>query len=153
MVALTTGLAIGSALVSAYGQYKSAKQQGQALEEQAKINFMKANEVLARNDINNELLQESALVTAGTQRAQIAGSGISGSSASSQELIRDTFEKTAEQIEFNTRAAEWEARMVRLGAESQIESAGQIEKAGIISAVGTAGFGIARAVDNAPKEK
>ena len=147
-----TAISIGSALVSAHGQYKSAQAQADARREQGQINFLKAEEILSRNFLNNELLMESALVHRGTQEAQIAGSGMAMGEAT-RGLLRDTIDKASSQIERNTRAAEWEARMIRLGAESQIESAGQIETAGKIQAFSTAGFGTASAYANAPKGK
>lgn len=146
---MLTALAVGSALVSAYGQYKSAKAQAEASREQAQLNFLKAEEILSRNTINNELIQGSALVQVGTQQTQIAGSGAT-MGYSERRLLRDTMEKAARQIQMNNRAAEWEARMTRLGAESQIKSADQIQTAGTINAIGTAVFGTARAYDNSP---
>lgn len=151
-MAIMTAIAVGSALVSAYGQYKSANAQADAKREQASINFLKAQEVLDRNTINNELLFESALVHTGTQRAQIAGSGVAFG-VSERRLVRDTMDKAAEQVERNTRTAEWDARMTRLGAESQITAAGQIEEAGLITAIGAAGFGTARAFASSPGGK
>ena len=148
-MAVMTAIAVGSALVSAYGEYKSSQAMAESNREQSQINFLKADEILARNQINNELLQESALVTMGTQRAQIAGSGVAVT-ASDRRLLRDTMEKAATQITLNNRAAEWEARMVRLGAETGLKSAEEIEKAGTISALGTAGFGTARAFASSP---
>jgi len=142
-------LAIGSTLVAAYGQYKSSKAQAEAKKQQAHLSFLKANEVLSRNQVNNELLMESALVHQGTQAAQVAGSGLAGGEAS-RALIRNTVESTAKQIDRNNRAAEWEANMIRIGAESQIGSAEQIETAGFLGSLATLGFGLAKTAEVKP---
>lgn len=133
-------IAVGSALVAAYGQYKAGQAQAEAMREQAQLGMMRADELLERNRINNELLMESALVNTGKQKAQIAGSGVSLEGSTSRELVYKTMETAAKQVQLNNRAAEWEARMARLGAESQIKSAGQMETAGNISAVGNLGM-------------
>lgn len=150
-MAVMTAIAVGSALVSAYGQYKSSKAQAAASEQQAQLNFFKAEEILSRNNMNNELLRESALVKQGEQTVQTFGSG--RTLASTSRLVRDTMTRAANQIELNNRAAEWEASMVRLGAESQISSSVEIEQAGRLQAAGTAGFGTAQAFASSPGGK
>lgn len=143
-----TGLAIGSALVSAYGQYQSSKAQAESLEAQAQQGFLRAEEIIQRNTIKNELLLESALVHQGTQKAQSAGSG--RALESTRDLVSSTMDKAAEQIINNNRSAEWEAHMAEIGASSQLDSAGNISTAGTISAIGTLGFGAAKAYDASP---
>lgn len=145
-----TGMAIGSALVSAYGQYKSSQAQAEAQQQQAKLNFLKAEEVLARNEINNDLLLESALVHQGTQVAQIAGSGVDVGGQTQKRVVAETMRKAQRQIELNTRAAEWESRMIRIGAESQIQSSEEIALAGTISSIGSLGFNTATTLDSKP---
>lgn len=145
---VTAAIAVGSALTSAYGQYKAGKDQAEAARQQARIGLMRAEEILSRNEINNGLLKEAALVQQGTQITQTFGSG--KTLASTRNLVADTMTKANKQIELNTRQAEWEARMARLGAESQLASAENIEQASAINAIGTAGFGAARAYANSP---
>ncbi len=147
-MALMTALSVGSALVSAYGQYQSSQAQAEQQRQQSQIDFARAEEILRRNEINNELLMESALVHTGTQKAQAAGAGVDVSGIG--RLVQDTVNKAIEQIELDTRAAEWESRMVRLGAETRLETASDIESAGTISAIGKAGFGIGTAFHNSP---
>lgn len=145
---VTAAIAVGSALVQGYGQYQAGKAQADAMRQQAQLNLLKATEILERNDINNELLRESALVTQGTQVAQTFASG--KTLASTRNLVEQTMQTAKRQIELNTRAAEWEARMVRMGAESSIGAADKVQEAAMISSLATAGFGMARAYSNAP---
>lgn len=145
-----TAISVGSALVSAYGQYKAGQAQSDAMREQAQLGMMRAEELLERNKINNELLMESALVHTGKQKAQIAGSGVSLEGSTSRELVAKTMETAARQIKLNNRAAEWEAEMARLGADSQIKSAGQIETASNISAAGNLGFNLFSSYQSKP---
>lgn len=140
---LPFGLAVGSALVSAYGQYKSGQAQAKSLRAQAQLDFLRAEEVLRRNDINNELLMESALVHTGTQKAQLAGSG--RTLESGRDLIAETMSKAAEQAALNTEAAEWEARMVRMGASARETAAGDIKSSSTINAIGSLGIGLTNA--------
>lgn len=145
---VAAAVAIGSALTSAYGQYKAGQAQEAAAQKQAYLNFEEASEVLRRNEINNELLRESALVTQGSQTVQSFGSG--KTLASSRDLIEQTMDSARRQIDLNTQAAEWEARMIRLGAESQLQSSEEIAEASMITSISTAGFGMANAYQNSP---
>jgi len=142
---LAIGL-IGTAL-SAYGNYKSAQAQGEAKRQQSELDRMKGLEVLRRNEINTELLGKEAIKFSGKQTAQIAASG-GGFTASSVALLEETARTVAEEMGRNLEEAEWEAHMISLGAESRDVAAGEIEKAGKISAVGSilgGGIGLARA--------
>ncbi len=151
-------MAVGSTLISTYGQWKASESQADAQRQQAELGLLRAEEILARNEINNNLIQESALSFTGTQKAQMAGSGVSVGGETSRRLVVETMKTAAKQITLNNRAAEWEARMARLGAESQMSSANQIETAGQISAAGNLGFGLfstynSRPADTSPKPK
>lgn len=134
-----TAIAVGSAVVSAYGQWKASSAQADASRQQAELNFMRADEILARNEINNSAIQESALSFTGKQKAQMAGSGVAIGGETSRRLVAETMKTAAKQIELNNRATEWEARMARIGAQSQMTSAGQMETAGQINAVASLG--------------
>jgi hypothetical protein len=132
-------LAVGSALISAYGQWRAGEAQQDAAEQQYRLDSLRAEELLERNQINNELLMESALVHTGTQKAQIAASGVSLGGATSKAIIAKTMETAARQIKLNNRAADWEAEMARLGADSQLKSAGQLATANKIGLAGSLG--------------
>lgn len=142
-------LAAGSALISAYGQYKSGQAQSEAMQQQAELGFLRAEELLERNKINNDLLMESALSFTGTQAAQTAASGVAMGETSRKQMAQ-TMQTAARQIQLNNRAAEWEAEMARLGANSQLKSAGQIETATNISAIGGLGFNLFSTYNSKP---
>ena len=111
--------------MAAYGQWQAGSAQAEASRNQAQLNLLQAEEVLQRNEINNNLILESALSFTGTQATQMAGSGTSLGGESNRRLIANTMQTAAKQIQLNNRTAEWEARMTRLGAASQITAAGQ----------------------------
>jgi len=63
---------------------------------------------------------------------------------SAMALIEETSTLAAEEAKAMTRSAEWEANMVRMGADSTSKAAGQVETAGQISALGTGISGASR---------
>ena len=119
-----------------YGQYKASKDKAAAMREQARLNRLKAVEILKRNEINKEALFKEAKALEGTQAVQLTAAG-GGLGASAMALIEETSHFAAEEAKSMTRSAEWEANMVRMGAESTGKAAGQVETAGKISALGT----------------
>lgn len=126
--------AAGSAL-SIYGNYKSALAQADNLRQESFFKEEQAAEILDRNSLNNELLFEKASAVLGVQQAQIAGSG-KAQSATTQALLKDTINTASEEAIRNTRESEWNARMLKIQAESQRSAADQVEDAAAIGALG-----------------
>jgi len=119
-----------------YGSYKTGKDNAAAMRRQAALDGLKAQEILERNKINIETLFKNAKAFQGSQVAQITGAG-GGMGASAMALIEETTILAAEEANAQSRSAEWEANMVRLGAESTMTAAGDVQTAGTISALGT----------------
>lgn len=145
---LIAAAALGTAF-SAYGQYTAAKSKAAQLRQQAFANTLRASEILKRNSLNNELLQERSQRVVGDQQIQFAGSG-RAQSATTLAMMSETFELAAEQAQRNTRAAQWEATMIIMGADSDRLAANSIEKAGKLNAFGTLLFGGAQIASSSP---
>ncbi len=141
--------AIGVAL-AAYGQYSSGKAQAESRRNQAELGFMKADEILRRNEINTGLLQTDSKKFIGSQIVQIAGSG-RRADASTHALLEETAQITADKAIRDLEVAQWDADMAIAAGKAGLASAADIQKAGTISALGTGVSGIARAYYASPK--
>lgn len=126
----------GGAAMKAYGQWKAAEAQANAKREQASLLDMEAGEILARTDINNDLLAQDAIRFSGRQAASMAASG-GGVSATSSAILEETARLASEEMGRNLREAKWEAHMKNIEADSMRRSADQFEKAGKIAAIGS----------------
>ena len=133
---------------------KAAQEQERLMKEQALMDDMKADELLERNEINNELIRKDTEKFMGEQSAALAGKGQSLSGVTAMGLLEDTYRSMLEDIARNNRDAEWEAGMIRLGASSTRDAAKRTKKAAWIGALGTglSGAGTA-AKEYSPKDK
>lgn len=148
---MAVGLALGAIGLATqiFGGMSAANAEAEARREQARLDYKKAEELLDRNQINNALLRRRADRHQGLQKVQIAASG-RAQDATTAALIQETYDLVEEQIDRNTRAAEWEASAVRAGAESSFNAADNIETAGTITAIGRGLSGFANLYDKAP---
>jgi hypothetical protein len=140
MALVSTGIQVVSAL-------KSSKEQADAMRRQAELNRLKAQEILERNRINNEL---TLLEAEGLSADQIVGGaarGIAGGSQATLGTVQKIQELAARKIIRDTRNAEFEATMARLGANIDVKAAGEVEKAGAWNAFGAAIGGASRAYE------
>jgi predicted metal-dependent phosphoesterase TrpH len=133
---LLLGISGAGAGLKAYGQWKAAEAQADAKREQAQLKMLQAGEVLKRNQIKNDLLEQEAIRFSGTQAASMAASG-GGVSATSSAILEETARLAGEQAQRNSRAAEWEAFALNKEAESMMRSADQFETAGKLQAIGS----------------
>lgn len=137
----------GTAL-NAYSIWRQGQEKAQALLQSAEISEAKAQEVIRRNDINNDLIFSDAQKFIGDQVARAAASG--GGVGSSMALYEETASLAAKQIRRNSEIAEWEARMSLLEAQSMRWSAKQTKKGAGILAIGTLASGFTKAWDAKP---
>lgn len=131
---IMAGVAAAGSALQIYGNFKAAKQKAAFMRQKAMIGNMRATEVLARNEINNDILFKNAKTFTGRQLAQLAGTG-GGLSASAMAQLEETFDIATEQAVNNSRVANWEARMLRMGADSDMVAASGIDKAAPINAL------------------
>lgn len=133
-VALLAGITAATSVLDAYGRYKSAKGQADQMRQQSILDSMRADELLERNEINNTLLgiQEGEITS--QLVAQTAGRGIALESSSTAGLIAQNARLLVEQQIQNNHNADFEAAMIREGADSQKVAAANIESAGKMTA-------------------
>lgn len=137
----------GTAL-NAYSIWKQGQDKASALLQSAEIAEAKSQEIIRRNDINNDLIFSDAQKFMGDQIARAAASG--GGVGSSMALYEETASLAAKQIRRNSEIAEWEARMTMFEAQSMRRSADQTKKGATILAIGTFAEGLAKAWDAKP---
>lgn len=137
-----TAMAIVGTGLQIYGQLESAKSQASLLRQQAAIDETRANELLARAEINNEIVRERSQQAMGDLQARTGGASIS--SGSVLQGLEEVARLAAREITQQIREAEFEAYMIRTGAASQRDNAKEIEKAGLFSAFSTGILGAGR---------
>ena len=145
---LIAAASAGTAL-QVYGTWKAHKDQAALLRRKSFFDRKQAEEVLARNDINNELLWRDGQRLLGDQAAQFAASG-RAASATTFDIMAESINEIANEVSRNNRAASWEAAMINAGADSRMFNAGQIDRAGKISAAAQALSGAANIADKSP---
>jgi hypothetical protein len=138
---------VGVAL-NAYGQWKQGQDQSQSLLSQAYFKELEAQELLRRNEINNDLYLQDAQQLIGEQINAASLSNIGG--ASTLAMYEQTAMLAARQLRRNTEEAEWNARALRMEANSMGISARNSRTAGNISALGTVAKGAADIYKNSP---
>jgi hypothetical protein len=125
--------AIG-AVVKGIGSILGGASQADAANENAKIKREQADELLAREEINAEIIRDQARKEKGVLLSQLAGMGGGGSGIGLQlELDRNL----ALTLSNNRRDAEFKAKMLRRGADIDTKLASDYMTSGIISGVGT----------------
>lgn len=142
--------AVGTAL-NAFGQYKESKAQAESLRQQSMIDGLRADEILERNEINNQLLAEDTEKVIASQSVALAAQGQDLSGTTAMGILENTIRASIHQRERNNREAEFEARMIRFGARSQQGRAGEFESAGRLKVAGTLAFGASSIYRNSPK--
>ena len=145
---LIAAAAVGTAL-QVYGTFTAARSRAAAMRRQAVLNKLRADEVLQRTFMNNSLLMERSFRTVGEQQSQFAGSG-RAQSATTLAMLSETLDLAFAQATRNTRAAQWQATMINMGADSDLVTAGAVEKGGAISALGQGFSGAAEIADSSP---
>lgn len=146
------GIGLAGTALDIYGTYQSSKAQAEALRRQALLDRQRAEEVLERNKINNDLLFGRATQMMATQQVSFAGSG-RALSATTLAVMANTMDLAAEQAIRNNREAQWEAMMINLGADSSDIAAMRVRKAAKLNALGQAFVGALNIYSAMPGEK
>lgn len=127
-------LAVGSSVVSAVGGVYGAYASASALEKQAKQREMQANELLARQAINENIMRENELMMEKQAGAAFAATGRDGGGIGSILRMQKVLQSN---LEMSRRDAEFKARLMRMGAESDMALASDQITAGWISGGGS----------------
>ncbi len=128
------GLFLLGTVMSAYGQISSASAQAEAQRADAAAKRLQADELLARQAINEQIMRDQSERMESSAGSGSAMSGLEGGGLGGIMSIRKT---TLENIALSRRDAEFKAKMLRMGADVQSELASDMMTAGIISGAGT----------------
>ncbi len=128
------GIGVGAGLGIIAGLF-AASAQADAAEREAQMNEMRANELLERQKINEGIMYKQSGVAQHEFGAAFAATGKAGGGIGGQLTIKRNFE---ESIINSRRAAEFQANMIRMGAEGSRQAASDARTAGWIGAAGTA---------------
>lgn len=132
------------ALAQGIGTILSGNAQADAATKNADFKHQQADELLARQAINEQILRDEA----DRQKLQMGsiagGSGLGGSGIGMKLAI---MKNLTESISNSRRDAEFKAKMLNAGAEVDTQLASDIQTAGVISGVGTVLTGAYKAYD------
>jgi len=136
-MAIAAAAAIAGTLLSAYSSYKAGKAAEKASIKQQSLLNRQAEEVFARAQFNDDLLQKQGNQFVGAQRVAIAGSGIDIGTGSSLDIIEDTIRDINDERLRQLRDSTFEANMIAEGAVLEGEYAKDAATAGMIGGAGT----------------
>jgi len=136
-MAVAAAVAIAGTLLSAYSTYKAGQASKEASLKQQSLLNRQGEEVMARAQINDELLQKQGRQLVGAQRVAIAGSGIDIGAGSSLDIIEDTIIEINDERLRLMRDSVFEANMIAEGAKLEGDYARDAATAGMIGGAGT----------------
>lgn len=133
---VTAGVQLLGGALEFFGNRKARKAQAQAMRRQAALRDMESKEILERAAINIKSVREDTRRLIGEQRSTFAAAGLK-MEGSPLDVATSTLNRAEEQIENMQREAEFDAKMVRLGASADRALAGATERAGRYQDFGT----------------
>lgn len=137
------GAAVIGGGVSLFGQLSAASAQEKAAQAAAQAKYAQADELLAREAINESIMRDEATAKEGNYITAFASSGFEGSGVGGVLKIKQDLEQN---ISLAQRDANFKAKMLRAGADVDTQLASDIATAGtwkaVGSLVGTVGAGL-----------
>lgn len=134
---VSSGLQLLGGALEFFGNRKARKQQAEAIRRQAALREMEAKEIIERASINIEAVRKDTARLIGEQRSTFAAAGFK-MAGSPLDVATSTLNRAEEQIENMQREAEFDAKMVRLGARADRDQARGIGEAGVFQDIGSA---------------
>lgn len=128
------GAAVAGTGVSIFGNISAAEQQKKLAERDALLREAQAQELIERESINENALAEQGELTALHYGSGAAASGVEGSGIGGQLRI---YQNTVQTISNQRRSAEFQARMIRAGADLEREQAGNAVSSAYIQGAGS----------------
>lgn len=126
-------LAAAGTAFSVFGKISEANARSEAAEREAELKRRQARELLLRQSINESIMREEA-VRSGLSLASRNSRGESGGGIGSLLTVK---KETEQNILLSRREAEYQAEMIRRGADVNMKLAGDIKTASYIGAAGT----------------
>jgi len=131
------GIAVAGALISAYGAAKSADAQAAAAKAQAKAMRAQARMVMKRAEINKGRMRVEGKAFSEKQVSSFAGSGVDITSGSVLATMNQTVNAVESGIQDMMADAEYEAAVIRSGAQVATQQGRDIKQAGQWQAAGS----------------
>jgi hypothetical protein len=147
-VSIALGVAaLGGTAYSIYSQKKRAEAEEAAARRQAELRRKQAEELLKRFELNRAVLEQEAELFKSEQETELSSRGVSGGFGTALLLIENTNLKLQEQIEIESREAQWKANQIMAGAGADVALAGDIRRTGRRERVATGIRGGTQALD------
>jgi len=134
MSGLLAAAMIANTAMSLYGQKKEAEAEQDSLRQKARLQSMQADELLSRMEINLGQMEregKSAVSSFNVSMGNIEGASVSINRA---QMVEDM----NQQMQFERRVSEFDASMLRIGADNTMAQAQSARKAAFYSQAGTA---------------
>ncbi len=132
---IAAAIAAVGAGVAIYGEIAGANSRADALRADSRNKNRQADELLARQRINEAILRDQSEFSQRDYVASFAATGVEGSGLGGVVRLRKNLE---EQISNSRRDAEFKARMLRAGANVDSQLASDAMTAGYLRGTGTA---------------
>lgn len=117
--------------VAIYGQVKAASAQADAQRKEAEIKSFQSEELMSRQLLNETVMRENY---AEAELATGSDNGVEDNGLGQRMKLR---KQLSQNIAMSRREAEWKAKMLRMGAQADMQLSSDIMVAGTTSAIGT----------------
>lgn len=139
-----------STIISGIGQVTGAAEKAEAAKQNAALKDLQANELLARQAINEQIMRDQSEKTQDAYASAFASTGREGGGISGVlQIMRDT----EQNISLSRREATFKAQILRTGAEQDMKLSSDIMTAGFLSGAGTLLTGAGTAYDRIDRYK
>jgi len=140
---VVAALAIAGTGLSAYGQMRQGAWADAAARKQSSLINLQADEIIARAELNNMIIDRNFKSLQGEQIAAAAGAGVDVGAGMTLEILEQTAMDASLQKELNRRDARCEASVLRFEASMGVLAGKEAKKAATIGAAGSllTGFG------------
>lgn len=131
---VTGGILIASTGMEVYGKIAAANAQSQARAQELKLKNIQADEILSREAVNEQVIQDNSKRTESAYSTAFAATGREGAGVGGQIQIHKF---TQDQVANLNRDANFKANMIRAGANIEANLASDVVSASYISGAGT----------------
>lgn len=130
-------LAVAGMGMQVYSRWKQGRAEASAYQEQASLLGLQAEEIMARAQINNDLIAQEGQKLRGRQTTVFAAQGVDVNSVSALAKLEDTARQVSEEIYRNTRDARYEADVLQKEAGFQRRYAKEAKRSATFDSIGS----------------
>lgn len=135
-VEVAVGAAVIGTALEMQGNRRAARDQQSALNEQARLKNIQAQDVMKRFELNRSIMRREGRQFGAQQEAAFAKGGVAAGGATLQAL-ENTMRQTAEQIKLEQFESEAQAEALMAGAKVDLQTGRRIRKAERRGRIGT----------------